>query len=473
MPSSSRRTKRSKFHPRTPQLRRHSRGRAIVTLSGETHFLGAWPPDAAAHRAYAELLEQWEANGRQPIKSVVETCASAQRDAERLAERLGVTVDQAERVRVLAIEMSLSHAEALALARVRHVDLFEPQEPVASVRDALADYEAHIDGIGKYTKGGARTTERSLIDRVVREFVEQYGDVPVSELGKRHLVGYRRWLEVDNPHLTVSGIRRKTATIKRALAWLYEGEVLTPEQWLAVDSVRQLRRSDLPERDVRKPKREVTLEEAEAVAENAGRVIGAMVLTQALTACRPGEVVAMKHGDIDRTPVVGPDGVSYWTWHLRTHKTSHHDPEARTIPLGPRAQQILGQFRGFGAAFVFQPRDMVADRRREQRERRKTPVQPSQQARDRRPKRPVAAQFDTDLYNRCVLRAIARTKGVARFTVHQLRHGALSRIARTEGPLAAQAIAGHKHLTTTQGYVHHARDDALRAAACLDGAQVG
>jgi integrase len=52
--------------------------------------------------------------------------------------------------------------------------------------------------------------------------------------------------------------------------------------------------------------------------------------------------------------------------------------------------------------------------------------------------------------------------GVTGWSLHGLRHYALSQIARTD-VLAAQQIAGHTSLVVTQGYLHTSADQ-VRAA---------
>ena len=52
--------------------------------------------------------------------------------------------------------------------------------------------------------------------------------------------------------------------------------------------------------------------------------------------------------------------------------------------------------------------------------------------------------------------------GVTGWSLHGLRHYALSQIARTD-VLAAQQIAGHSSLVVTQGYLHTSADQ-VRAA---------
>src|SRR5689334_4892943 len=58
-----------KHSNRLPKLGRHSSGQARVTLNGKVYYCGPWG-SLDAQKRYAELIEKWEANGRQPLDPV-------------------------------------------------------------------------------------------------------------------------------------------------------------------------------------------------------------------------------------------------------------------------------------------------------------------------------------------------------------------------------------------------------------------
>lgn len=84
--------------PRIPALRRHRpSGRAVVTLAGRDHYLGAWPEDQPAPppnvwAAYDRLIQEWLANHRRPVPTVEQRRAAilAGEDADAVA--VGLTV---------------------------------------------------------------------------------------------------------------------------------------------------------------------------------------------------------------------------------------------------------------------------------------------------------------------------------------------------------------------------------------------
>jgi integrase len=102
-----------------------------------------------------------------------------------------------------------------------------------------------------------------------------------------------------------------------------------------------------------------------------------MVQVQALCGARPGEIVQIRTGDLDRSAAV-------WTFTPRRHKTQGRG-KRRTIALGPRAQAVLPPWlKADSEAFLFSPVEAMAALSQERRGARKSPMTPSQAA--RRPK---------------------------------------------------------------------------------------
>lgn len=489
-------------HPPVPSLRPHSSGRARVTLSGRTFYVGAWG-SAEAHARYAELVRQWLANGRNWTERGPQTVADVQAIAERVAQQHGIPLPAAERVADVFGEFAgkLTAPEAIALAQARHPGLFvtEPKAAPLTIAQALAQYEASLDAAGRYVKNGRQTTERDIIRKAVAEFVAGCGDRAIGDLDAAMLLGHRDRLcarkarearkvpattaakgvasidaecagsaESAERPLARTGVNRKVQTLKRALRWLKDRKILAREQWLDLADVAPLRRGELGDaRDAKRAKRAVTPEEVEAVAAAAGPVVGAMLRLQGLTGMRPGEVCAMRWAEIDKA---GPevDGVKCWTYTVANGKTAHHGHETAYV-LGPLAQEILAGFKATPLVAIFSPRRHVDERRRAMREARQTELTPSQRARDAGRSRRHGTQFRVDNYGKAILRACDRAK-VARFGPHEVRHGFLTRAASTFGVVAASVAANHHNLTTTQGYLHPDRADAARVVLGLERA---
>jgi len=408
------------YHPVRPQMRPHSSGQARVTLSGKTHYLGRYG-SIEAHEKYTDLVRAWERNGRKPLEPV----------------------------------KTVAHLET------------EKAAPTKSVREAFAEYETYLDETGRYRKNGKPTSERSMLKLAISELVEVCGDCPVVDLDEAMLIAYRDRLE-RRPRITRKGINRKLQMVKRGLKWMRPRGIITREQWHEIHALEPLKRGEVPaDRERRQPKRAVTFAEVEAVAAQAGRVVGAMMRLQALTGMRPGEVCALRWEDIDQEPVT-VDGVECWTYRVAMAKTAHHGHETE-YALGPAAQAILQQFAAREEGHVFSPRQAMLDRHLELRAQRQTA--PTQQMRDRdaKPGRAFRDRYTVDNYAQAVERAGQRTR-VARFTPHEIRHGFVTRAARAFGVVAASAAANHRNIATTQGYLHAEREDAFRVVVGLEAA---
>src|SRR4051812_13556924 len=98
---------------------------------------------------------------------------------------------------------------------------------------------------------------------------------------------------------------------------------------------------------------------------------------------RPGEVCAMRWAEIDTSR-------SVWLYGPRSHNCEHHGT-ASTIPIGPRAQEILEQVRtGDEGGYVFSPARAEAHRLAGRAAARKTPRYPSHVARNLKNRTPQA-----------------------------------------------------------------------------------
>jgi integrase len=135
---------------------------------------------------------------------------------------------------------------------------------------------------------------------------------------------------------------------------------------------------------------------------------------QLLTAARPGEILAMRPRDIERAGDV-------WFYRPRAHKTAWKG-KSRTVPIGPKAQAILGPLlegRLPDEPVFHPPRRM----------------------------RPYAH----DSYSNAVARACRRA-GVPRWGVNRLRHNAATEIRRDFGLDAVQAVLGHSSARISEIY---------------------
>jgi integrase len=183
---------------------------------------------------------------------------------------------------------------------------------------------------------------------------------------------------------------------------------------------------------------------------------------------RPGEVCSMRSADLDTSGRV-------WTYTPERHKTEHHGRERR-IYLGPTAQAILRPWlRTELEAYLFQPREAVAERLAEMRKLRKTPVQPSQRDRRKpRPKTQPGNSYTVVSYRGAIKYGIKRANAerakrgepeIPSWHPHRLRHSAATRLRREFGLDVARAVLGHSSPVVTEVY---AELDEAKAAEAME-----
>jgi integrase len=107
----------------------------------------------------------------------------------------------------------------------------------------------------------------------------------------------------------------------------------------------------------------------DAIRPHVSRQVWAMIQLQRLTAMQPGEACSMRTIDVDTSGRV-------WIYTRSEPETEHHGKERR-LYLGPLAQAILEPWlRTELTAFLFSPRDAMAESKARLRRRRKAPSDP-------------------------------------------------------------------------------------------------
>jgi integrase len=211
-----------------------------------------------------------------------------------------------------------------------------------------------------------------------------------------------------------------------------------------------------------------------------------------LTGMRPGEVLSMRGRDLNLSGTV-------WEYVPQSHKTQHHR-RARTVFLGPRAQEVIRPFLNPDLqAYLFSPQEAVKEHYERRTALRRVPSNCGNRSGTRRrtnPKRCAGARYDGDAYRVAIQRAcerafempadlrsprrglvqlpeteraseLARRKESARiwraensWHPHQLRHNAATTIRREAGIETARCVLGHSSVGMAELY---AEMDAARA----------
>lgn len=370
--------------PRIPSYRLHkSTGQAIVTLSGRDIYLGRHATPES-HSAYERAVAEWLAAGR---KLAVERC------------------------------------------------------PDPSVSEVLGAYLGYAKGY--YSSAGTSTSQLDRVKRSLAPAVEMYGTVECSRFGPAALKAVRQ-------KMIAAGLRRRVINqrvgcLVRAFKWAAGDELIPASVWHALRAVEGLRaqRSEAPESE---PVRPVPEPDIEAAKPHLLPVLRDVIDLQLLTAMRPGEALAMRPADIDRSGKV-------WVYRPADHKTKYRG-QARDVLIGPRCQELLAHHLAETGPehYLFSARKAVAARFLEL-------GQPTRWGKTRTP----GDRYQVGSYGHAVTKACRRA-GIPLWHPHQLRHNAATRLVEQFGWDVARIILGHRHLSTTKIY---AEDDIRKAAEAV------
>lgn len=330
-----------------------------------------------------------------------------------------------------------------------------------------------------YVKDGRQTTEFGSIVQALRPVRERHGHELVSAFGPVKLKAIREQWVADG--LVRTQINARVRRVRRMFAWGVEEELVPPAILQALKAIQGLKKGRT---EAKEGKRIQPVSDAvvDAVRPFVSRQVWTMIELQRLAGMRPSEVCQMRTIDINTTG-------SIWEYRPESHKTEHHDRD-RIVPLGPAAKEILRPWlRTELEAYLFQPRESMAELSARRRANRKTKVQPSQQARrKKRPQRVPGERYTSISYGHAIADACARAfphptldgipaddltdrqrdelkewRKAHRWHPNQLRHAAATRIRREFGLETAKAVLGHSSVVPTQIYAEQDLDAARRA----------
>ncbi|HVZ94804.1 MAG TPA: site-specific integrase [Phycisphaerales bacterium] len=385
--------------------------------------------------------------------------------------RHGSPESQAEYRRVIAEWMLSTTATTPGAGRRQAESCIVNELALAYLRHAKA----------YYVKNGRPTGELRNIKDAIRPLVQSHGHVHVSAFGPLALKAVRQTM-VD-ADLSRKVVNSRVNRLRRVFKWGVENELVLAAVLHGLQAVAPLKRGRCQVRETA-PVQPVPDGLIDPVLRVAPAQIGAMIELQRLTGMRPCEVVLMRTTDVDTT---GP----IWSYTPAEHKTEHHDRK-RMIYLGPQAQRILRpHLKKDLQAFIFDPREVMADRWADKRRARRTPMTPSQAARKRKrnPHRAPQDRYTTMSYARAIAYAcdqafphpLLATTRYAHLEPHQrqqvdvwrrehrwspnrLRHNAATFLRKQFGIEAARVVLGHSSADVTEIY---AERDLSKAAEIM------
>ncbi|MFW5733392.1 MAG: tyrosine-type recombinase/integrase [Planctomycetota bacterium] len=146
--------------------------------------------------------------------------------------------------------------------------------------------------------------------------------------------------------------------------------------------------------------------------------------------------------------------------------------KARTIYLGPRAQEVIAPFLAGRAVdqYLFSPAEAEAERQARKREARKShpSCNKSRDARRRERadlrRRAPGERYNTNAIGRAIRRACAMAQ-IPEWSPHQIRHAAATKLRKEYGLEAAALVLGHASATLTDAV--YAERDAAKIEAVV------
>lgn len=280
---------------------------------------------------------------------------------------------------------------------------------------------------------GYAEAEQNCHRNAMRILADLFGETPAADFGPLRLRAVRNAMVAGDPHAVDADgkpkprkpwsrgfINKEIKRIKYLFRWGVSWELVPSSVADALGTVESLKpgESEAPESRPRRSVPDAHLQAVRAVLCEKHRDIFDLLL---LTGARPGEIVGLTTGEIDRAGEV-------WRVELAKHKTAHKGKE-RKLFFNATAQAILSKY-------------LKAD--------------------------PDSRLFPIrrDTFGAAVKAACTKA-GVPEFTPHWLRHTVATRLADDIGTEAVQRLLGHAGKAMTEHYSRAAEKIAINAAKRL------
>lgn len=386
----------------------------------KTVYLG--PPDtAAARREYARVLADWEAADRTvtPPKTVVRR-------------------------------------------KVNRPDTVSVAEVVLNYFKTIK--ARHTDAVGKLTTHGL------VVRNALRILREQAGHTAAIDFGPRALREVRTAM-VESNRFSRKTVNENVRYIVAAFRWAVAEEMIPARVYDALTCLVSIRRGEVPGLRESKIVQPMSDDVVDATVPHLPTPLRGLVKLMRLTGARCGELTQLHPTDIDMTGKV-------WRAELVAHKTAYRG-KSRVLLFGPQTQEVLKPFlHRLIDDPIFSPAESVAELRDKRRRSRTTPNRCGNRPGTNRkvsPQRRPGKAYTTEAVGKAIRRACKRAfpapEGLSkaatkrwedehRWTAHQLRHAAATRIRKTYGLEAAAVILGHSSAVLTDA-TYALRDESV------------
>lgn len=367
-------------------------GRAYVRINGKHFGLGVYDPSegSPSMELYRRLIAEWRANG--------------------------------------------FRTPSLAAAN-------SPTRGVPSVRDLTAWFLTWAEK--HYSRSEFLLCRQGLALLCSLYGAEAVTSVGVSELRAARNVLLERGADGKQKPLARKTVNALIGRVQRAFRHAASEGQIPPEAATGVSALQPLKkgRTDAPDYAPREP---AFWDDVAKVLPHLTPQVAAIIEALWHTGARIGEMCLIRSRDVDMT---GP----VWVFRPEHHKTAHHGQQ-RVVAIGPKAQAVLRRFVKLAPdRYWFN----AIDESLAQQEAWSAATPEERKKLGLRCARPGAVKRES-LDPRAIERRLreACKKAGVRFTSHQLRHAALTRIRDEHGIESARLIAGQHSELVTRGYTH-------------------
>ena len=341
-----------------------------------------------------------------------------------------------------------------------------------TVAEVVLGYFKHVNARHR-REDGRLTRHGGVVRSALRVLREEAGDMPAVDFGPKALRQVRTAM-AGSGRFSRKMVNRNVRHMVNAFKWAVAEELVPVRVYESLRCLEALKVGEMPE--LREPKVIHPVPDAtvDATLPHLSTPLQGLVELMRLTGARCGELTPLCPIDIDTTGKV-------WRAELTRHKSAHRG-KSRVLWFGPRAQEVLRPFLSRNVHKpLFSPAESMNEMRAKRRAARVTPLSCGNRVGTNRtddPQRRPHDKYDTEAVGKAIKRACAAawpapegTTGKAlkrwhddhRWTAHQLRHAAATRIRKAAGLEAAAVVLGHSSATLTDR-VYAERDESAAVA---------
>ncbi len=461
---------------RRPTYRLHkATGQAVVTLGGKDHYLGKHgTKESKAY--YDQVVEEFESTGKVTKLSRSITSDGPEYRLHKASGNAVVTLGGKDyylgkfnsaksKTEYHRLKMEYFASGCSGAFRVAASELSIAQLLVAFIRHCNEYY------------GTGPNSELLRFKPVLIVLRKLYGDTLAVDFGPLQYEAIRFSLTEPYEVRKKDGTRRirrrsrsyinvQMKRLRAVFKWGTSKSLIPVSILESLKTVEPLKygRTEAPER---MPVVSVPTELVEATLPHLNHVVAAMVKLQLLCGARPGEIVRITPGMIDRTL---EDSKGVWLLRFDKHKTAYRG-KTRIIPLGKQAQAVLRPFMLRGTDdYCFSPMEATKRRLEERHSNRKTPNNEGNSPGTnvaKNPKKQPGTCYDTQSYGHSI-RAVCTRNGIEPWAPNRLRHAYCTVTSKAVGVELASQMMGHSGIEITKIYIDDPKlDEAIEVARKL------